>query len=250
MVYYSLGMDNYRVIAPISPSFSLKILNPPHPFSLTAYEQRRVEQIWDKANRVRGGALFNGKIFSLNTCSEQGIEGYFVDYKYYLAQLLDLSLRKVLPIEAVTINGITCAGNKVLVGRRSSLVTQYGGYLEFVPSGSIDPTTASDGEVDYRKALIQELEEETGIASSEILTISLLALIRCEKSCHAELCLKIFLHSSWQNIFSFPKREYQKFHWVSERDFKKIMKKHPSQIVPLSAILYKEFMNKKGSLDF
>jgi HAD superfamily hydrolase (TIGR01509 family) len=248
----------YEMI-PLDEAFSIHVLSDENSaFNLETVLQDHIDKLWNEAYELSGNKLFNGKIFILKAFNDNQLKGYFIEYKLYLAQMRDPSLREVLPIEAVTINGLTCAGDKILVGQRSPLMATHQGLWELVPSGGIDPTAVQDQSIDYSGAALRELEEETGITPPAVLSVTPLAICRalncgldcakdsvCEdrKANLVEICVKIEIHEETIKTFDPPKTEYTSFEWLDKKALETMISDHPNSFVPLSIFLFETFIH-------
>ena len=106
------------------PDFKLEV-QPPRGFALSDYDKMHVEMLWRDEAIARSSQIFNGHL--LNFVSFQGsrMVGEFVDYKFYLAQIRDPGLKPLLQITPIAINGLTLAGDKLLIGRRSDIMRYF-----------------------------------------------------------------------------------------------------------------------------
>lgn len=236
-------MNHYEAI-PLDDSFSIEVLpDKISAFQLNGSQKKRVDEIWTQSYEMSEGKLFNGNIFILKTVDSMRLCGYFIDYKHYLAQMLDPALRQAIPIEAVTVNGITYAGEKMLIGQRSSLVSTCQRLWELAPSGGIDSSAIIGGKIDYISAVLKELEEETTLADRDILSATPLALVREADRSLAELCVKIHVNESVIKSFSPPKTEYTEFLWLTKEELGKMIGDYPESFVPLSIFLFNKFIS-------
>ena len=65
----------------------------------------------------------------------------------------------------------------MVFAKRAESITEYPGFLELVPSGSIDKECAdTNGVVDYKFKLLSEFVEETGLSKEYVKKISDLPL--------------------------------------------------------------------------
>lgn len=234
-------MVNYQTIK-ISPKFSISVL-PSRGFVLSDHQKTEIESIWRHEQLERSTRLFNGQMFNLIQLENDKLIGEFVDYKYYLAQLRNPSFIELLHIRPVCISGITLAGDKILIGQRSSNVTQYQDYYETVPSGGIDAEINAGSLVnemiDLPRQFQKELWEETGISVTEIKKIEIFSLIYDPNEEMYDLCAEIHVNYSILKESIQPTEEYPKFQWLSKQELKKFINAHPMDIVPLSLHLLK-----------
>ncbi len=131
--------------------------------------QAQVEALWQAACAKK--PLFNGSIVCYHSHQKrQGvlhIQCFVHEYKYFLAQLTDPSLD--LGLSPIGVSGLLIDPQQnTLIGQRQG-VTQYDGYYELMPSGSIEADKKTpEGYLDYTAQLLTELEEETGIAPTAV----------------------------------------------------------------------------------
>lgn len=237
-------MSEYEIL-PIERSFVVEFQPIKMGFVLNDQENALVEHLWKKACEKSQETLFNGQILSLVSLEENRMIGRFVDYKYFIAQMLDPTLRDVLSINPVGISGITHAGDKILIGQRSAFVTQYKGLFEAAPSGGINTSALNGSSIDYLKAITLELEEETGITPSQILEITPFALVKHKALHFVEICINIIVEPSLQKTHVHREGEYQDCAWMEKSQITEKIKKQPSLFVPLSVFLLERVMKEK-----
>lgn len=113
--------------------------------------------------------LFNGTFLSATKCSNLTISAIMVEYKYYLAKLIDPILFGHLQIVPIAVSGILECKDGFVFGKRSRTVIQDSGKWELTPSGGIDCTNFTLGKpIDFKSQLLIELKEELGINSDAI----------------------------------------------------------------------------------
>lgn len=134
-----------------------------------------IELAWEKEQERRNKKLFNGNILNLAIIKQQTtdkrlvLQCHTVEYKQYFAQRSGIDLG----ITPLAVSGIVFYqenNSKIFyVGKRSETVSQYPGYYELIPSGSIDAKNLVPNQpVDYSKQLIIELKEELGVPLEDI----------------------------------------------------------------------------------
>jgi hypothetical protein len=147
----------------------VKVLLGAPPRDVSPDTLRRVEEIWRAEKNRRGGALFNGPMFSIETAESHRIVGRLADYKLFLAQRRDPRLYETLRVRPLAVTGLLFCEGGVIFGCRASHVEQDAGLRELVPSGGIDGSTRKpDGSIDLVKHALIELSEETGIEAASI----------------------------------------------------------------------------------
>lgn len=193
-----------------------------------------IEELWKNEIIRTKGKVFNGQLLSADDFDGIVLKGHFVEYKHYLAQARDPTLRDQLQIKPICVSGYTSAQEEILFGRRSEHVTDYQGFLELVPSGGIDSLAVKQDGIDIHKQFQIELLEEAGIEASLILHITPIFLIRCTEVCSYEICAKIELEPSCRELLVERDEEYKELIWVPRTALQEFVEKHRSHIVPLS----------------
>lgn len=220
----------------ISSRFSIEILPSPSFDALSEAKKRLIDTIWDQEQKRKGGRLFNGMILSAQEYTEKKLTGFFVPYKYFLAQACDPSLKPSLKILPVSLSGLTFAGNALVVAKRASWVTQYPEQYELAPSGGVTEPPFEKDSIDIKAQLLDELNEEVGIDRALVKKIKFFALVRDFQGDAVELVAEIeakpfSLQSStgeYAQIMTVPLTELQPF-----------VETHKDQFVPLSLALLK-----------
>lgn len=131
--------------------------------------EARVDEIWQREKELRSHDLHNGRLFSVDHRDARTIVGWMSEYRYFLAQRREPSLHAALKIKPLAVTGILSCPDGVLFGRRSARSEMDAGCWELVPSGGVDDAAVGpDGQVSLERCILTELEEETGIAASEL----------------------------------------------------------------------------------
>ncbi len=145
--------------------------------ALDSATQRTVDAIWEREQKSRARALFDGKLLSLIARDGAHLHGCLVDYRRFIAQRHTPALFPLLRVRPVAVSGLLMCRDGIAFGRRSAATTQDGGRWELVPSGGID-----DSAGDAREQLLCELVEETGIPAASVEEIAAVALIEDESA--------------------------------------------------------------------
>lgn len=132
------------------------------------------------------------------------IVGYFIPYRYLYAFTVDKEWRDKLPFIPVGISGLIQKGNQILFGKRGQNVTQYKGFWELPPSGSI--TEGSEG-LDPVLHVLKELKEETGI--QKVIRVTPLAEVMDQEMNRLDLCYMIEVDEEGSQT-----DEYQELRWI------------------------------------
>ena len=167
---------------------------------------------------------YEEQVFVAKTIGKQ-IVGYFVPYRYLYAFTVDKEWRGELPFIPVGISGLVKKGNKILFGKRSQKVTQYKGFWELPPSGSI--TQGEEG-LDPVLHLLKELKEETGI--TKVTNVKPLAEMMDQEMGRLDLCYQIEVAEEGHQT-----DEYQQLLWLPIDDTLATL---GNEVVPLSRHLF------------
>lgn len=123
----------------------------------------RVDSNWER-EKAECPALYNGKIFSIESIEGSSVTGFMGDYAWHLAQLRDPSLHSELRMRSLAVSGLVVAKGHVIFGRRKLSLAVEGGLWETAPSGTLHDLREADGSLSWRKVFLEELREELHIA--------------------------------------------------------------------------------------
>ena len=162
-------------VHPLPPSFQIRLTSP---LSLSRQLEKRINDLWMAALSSTNSRLFNGLIFSATSAGPEGILGRFVEYKYYLAQQMDIRLLPVLNIKPVCLSGVLTCQDGLVFGKRQDWFATRPGIWGLTPSGCLTPDTfATDGSVDYVKAFLYALKDDLNIEAHYLSDLSHNSLI-------------------------------------------------------------------------
>lgn len=140
--------------------------------------EKRVDELWQVATQNTGAFLYNGMIFSACTVKENFIEGFFIEYKYLIAQQMDARLKNVLNICPVSIVGYLTCQDGILFAKRQSWLATHAEQWSFSPSSYLSLDVLShDGALDYDKAFLVSLKQEININPADLSEFSNYALV-------------------------------------------------------------------------
>ncbi|GAB4238394.1 MAG: hypothetical protein Tsb0021_18130 [Chlamydiales bacterium] len=172
-----------------------------------------IEQLWKK--KIEHNTHFEGDIFNVVEIEKDHISGYFIPYKFFWG-LHSFPHHKALSfIKPLGISGFTKCKDKILIGKRSETVTQFPGYFEFAPSGSLSSEWRTGNIVDFSGCLINELEEETGITSSHVTELFPFILIEDVEKRVLDLCVEIQTDEKTERLIR-TSSEYRELYWIEE----------------------------------
>jgi 8-oxo-dGTP pyrophosphatase MutT (NUDIX family) len=150
--------------------------------------ERAVDAAW-RSIRAGEPQLFDGALLSVRDLRTANgtvrIEAEVVGYRDFVVQRRGLADLGVRPLG---VTGITRAGDAVLLGRRTTSVTQYPGRWEPVPAGSVSPSDRPDVLEDQ---LLAELGEETGIDHDEVEAIAVVGVVDDEADHVIDVCFAL-----------------------------------------------------------
>ena len=147
----------------------LKVRLAASPPTVTPDALARIEEIWQAEKARRGDALFNGRLFSIDSSSPEQITGWLAEYSWFLAQRRDASLYPLLKVRPLGVTGILCCADGIIFGRRAGHLEMDAGLWELVPSGGVDGSTVDSNEqIDLGAHLLIEMREETGIPATAV----------------------------------------------------------------------------------
>ena len=148
----------------VTPELRLRVtsLEPPLAPELDAM----VERHWQDA--CRHLPLFNGQVFCADRIGAELIEGHWTEYRRAVAQMAEPALGEVLRIRSLAVCGVLRCRDGVAVGRRESASVYQAGLWQLPPAGSVDAGAAEPGGASWRRALLDELQEELGIGAAAV----------------------------------------------------------------------------------
>jgi hypothetical protein len=147
---------------------------PPLPVAL----EREIDRLWLAAQRRMHGSLFNGRVFSADNIGPCCTHGHWTEFRRIVAQMERPALFAELGLRPLAVNGILRGPDGVVFGRRPEGAVYQPGQWQLPPAGSVDDRAGrNDGSVDAVAALLAELGEELGLASTAVRVSPPLALV-------------------------------------------------------------------------
>lgn len=205
---------------------------------------RRVEEIWEAANRIRSQPFTNGPLLTLDRIDGDIWWAAITDYKHFIAHRRDRSVRQALGLNILGVTGFLCCDGCVYVGRRSRETTQYPGFWELVPSGGITPERADvHGHVSVTDQLCEEMREELGIETSLVSEVTPLAAVEDLTDGVTDIVLRLEL-TAWRPTKA-RSDEYDEIRAIPFDEINRFVGTH--ELVPISiAILEAERLIADG----
>ncbi len=151
---------------PVTADLRVRIrgVNAPLPAAVAAL----VSDVWDR-ERARRPGLFDGRVFCADAIDAHEIVGHWTNYRKALAQLRRPALFDVLRVRSLAVNGLIACADGLVLGRRQRDAVYFPGCWQAAPAGSVE-ARSGDG-VDLAGQLLAELQEELGMAASDIVSM-------------------------------------------------------------------------------
>jgi hypothetical protein len=215
-----------------------------------------VDEIWQKKCAQKQNGLFNGALLNWVGLRKEKdgaqVTGHFTEYKYFLAAKERPELN--LNIYPIAVSGISLFSDKgvryAVFARRSKNVSSYPGYLEFVPSGSIDRKFAGqNGLVDFQAQLRTEFCEETGLPADCIKEMTPFACILDTYDRVYDICCRILIDARKEVIIDqlSCSAEYQSPVVVAEDELDEFVKLQRALMIPSSIALFDAYHQAKNN---
>jgi 8-oxo-dGTP pyrophosphatase MutT (NUDIX family) len=159
-----------------------------------------IDAAWG-AITARRPHVFDGELLSVRGVGVSGgrlcLDVERVGYKDYLVQREGLKLG----VRPLAVTGVTLAGDDILIGRRSRLVTQFPGLWEPVPAGTVGLPPGDEGSQDVlagqqqphrvEEQLLRELDEEAGIPRESALSVVVIGVIEDASDGVVDVCFRV-----------------------------------------------------------
>ncbi len=240
---------NYKILA--VGDIQLQAVKNLQAEKLFAQNYNVIEEIWQKTSKKTGGKLFNGAVLSFISINKKQnkikVVAHFVEYKNYLAQSKQSDLK--LGIKLVGVSGIIILEEKginyIVFAKRTNNVTEYPGFFELVPSGSIDKECVNaSGVVSFQSKLLSEFAEETGLPKNYVEDISGFAFVLDTNHNVYDICCKILLKAKKESVAKkfLGSKEYSKPEFVSINNLNSFIRKNAATIVPTSMAILEAYI--------
>ncbi len=213
---------------------SLKVVK--HKFNINESQKQTIEKLWN--DELKTKQLFNGNIVSyLSHKKKHGIlniECFVTEYKYFFAQLKKPELN--LNIAPIGVSGIIIDeyNNTILAIRQN--VTEYEGYYELIPAGSIETSKRKNDVILFQEQLAEEYKEETQTSTDNIKSIKPYCLIFDKTHGVYDICSKIYINGPASDIIE--SKQNDEYKNIKIMGLKKAYNKiQDSNCVPTSIII-------------
>ncbi|MEZ4820513.1 MAG: hypothetical protein R3A45_11780 [Bdellovibrionota bacterium] len=217
----------------------VKIQSVEMPSALSASIQSHHDAI-ENAWRNKPLTTFNGPLLHClgvqKTKSDIIFKTTTVQYKHYFAQCAHHVPLALIPL---SVSGLTFFHQNgdfhILVGTRSEQVQTYPGYIETVPSGTLDHG-------DFFLKVCEELEEEAKIPSQNVIKLDYLGFHQDTIGQIYDICICIEIIPPLELALP-ASSEYNDLQFLRIEDIMKIFDSQ-QKIVPTSKVLLKMFMDR------
>ncbi len=231
-----------NLISSIEIDFNFKVIMTDSQFEPTKELSLKVDEIWHSA-LFQNRNLFDGNTLAVSSGTATELSCFSVPYRYFYAQEKDKEIKEQLQLKVAAVSGLLIVEGRVIVGRRSSMVTQCKDLFELVPSGSLSYSVLpEDGQIDYTSQLLLELSEEIGIDSVDTNSVEPCFLITDELTGVVDICCKISAErlTVIEVLRNFQSAEYTAIKAYSMADLFAMVKADRQGWVPTSAYIIKE----------
>jgi len=205
--------------------------------NINTQQKNTINKLWnDELTRKQ---LFNGKIVSYKSHKKTSntliIECFITQYKYFFAQLKNSELN--LEIIPIGVSGIIIdKENNTLLAIRHN-VTEYEGFYEFLPAGSIDSSKRNNTDILFKEQLITEFKEETKITKDCIHKIEPCCLIFDKNHKVYDICSKIYIKGLISDLLeSEENEEYRNIKIINISNYHNKIKEN--SFVPTSVVIF------------
>jgi HAD superfamily hydrolase (TIGR01509 family) len=199
-----------------------------------------IDDFWGKEQKKK--KLVNGKIVSYISHKKEKdkviIYGFITEYKYFYARIKNPEIN--LNVYPIGVSGIIIdEDNNTLIAMRQN-VTEYKGFYELVPAGSVDPSKKDENIILFKEQLCAEFEEETGVSSKIIKDVEPFCFIYDRTDGVYDICSKINIEGLLsEKIKNSETEEYKNIEIVSID--KLLAGSGKLKLVPTSIVLLNNF---------
>lgn len=199
------------------------------PLSLPLTLRTQIEQIWSDAIANHPN-LFNGKIYTLKNYKDGNLYIAESEYKVSFSIQKSPNIFKENPISILAVTGILLCEDGLILGRRGNSVSFQNGLWEPAPAGSLSCP-------DPKAQVLEELEEELGIARNRINEIEITGLIEDNNTSIADIIYKITIREKFNQIKSIEKNskdnEHDELYCVKIADLGSFLAENQGKYIPI-----------------
>jgi hypothetical protein len=218
----------------------LQIVAGSEPARLDIDLEAEVQAIWEMETE-RSGTLFNGRIFNVDAFEPSKIRGFFVEYRWLVAQRHRPSLFERLKVRPLAVSGMIESLDGMIFGRRDQHVSSDVDKWELAPSGGVDArASVARGIVDYMYQFFDELTDEVGIDKADVLDPTAFTLIEDTKTHVFDLGIRARTNLRTAQIvatFMRSTREYSDLRVVPRSAIRQFVDSQGNHVAPVSIAL-------------
>lgn len=176
----SAGLHDWRVY-PVDADVRARIVREPPP--VPAGLEADIDALWQAAQERTQGALFNGRVFSVDALTPRLLSGHLTEFRRVVAQMDRPELHGVLQVRPLAVCGVVRCRDGVVLGRRPAAAVYQAGMWQLPPAGSVDAAAVqADGWIDLHGQLFRELQEELGLPRDSIEELRPLCMVEHPRS--------------------------------------------------------------------
>ena len=189
----------FDVVSKISPNPLIQVIDNPG----ISINLALVDEIWNSALIARPW-LVDEDIFNVCDIENGTLYGFFVPYRFYVAQQEDVTRSLGFHIKPLAVTSFTkTIDGLTLLAKRGIDVYQDAGLWELAPCGGVTSRSVDKaGNVNYIDTLEEEFKEELGIPAKSINSKHCTSLILDKGSNVYELIVKVLLSLTQAEVMS------------------------------------------------
>ena len=218
----------------------VRLTDDPGLSSRLAERETAVAALWEEAQK-RQPALFDAPLphYLGLTASSAETELRATAIQFRQLHVARLHPEWELGLMPIGVSGITiCQDKKIVLAKRSLLVSQYKGYWELAPSGHLCSAAKPPAILDHETALLEELTQELGLAKSLVQECTTMGVLRDNTAPGVDVCCLIRVAATAQDIeqamrIAHSPREYTALSFLALAEFRAIVEAADS-LVPTS----------------
>lgn len=186
---------------------------------------RSVDELWGKAKK-QNPSLYDGQVFVIEEeRASYTFSGFFSPYRYIHYQL---TKKRYLGFIPCGVTGVVCLRGKTVLARRSKQVIGNVGLFEFAPSGTVEKSLGS--EIDCKKHVLKELEEELGVPREAVVSLRPVCLVLDLADKVLDVIYWVLLKDSAELRID---NEHTEFFSVSPKRLRELVSKNPDHYTSL-----------------
>lgn len=156
--------------------------------------------------------LFDGKILYFLESHGSKLMTFEGDYKHWCVNYHRPVDKRDISISAMAVTGIIRNGNHILVGKRSSSVSQNKGFFDLLPSGSLDINSKGD----FLLQLESEYREELHSEGESNYTANVLGVLVDRVDCVVDVVVEMNVEGDLAD-FQLKNNEYEKLKIINSK---------------------------------